>query len=270
MDTEIIISLLATWGIRIFGVLVLLWVAVRLANAAQAAVARALSKSRLDEMLASFFARATRWMVLLVAILAVLSIFGIETTSVAAVLGAASLAVGLAFQGTLASFAAGVMLLVFRPFKLGDLVSTGGVTGVVKAIDLFTTALDTPDNRRFILPNSTVFGATIENMSHHGFRRVDVTVGVAYDADIDRTREVLDSAAAAIPGRRADLGHQIFLESLGDSAVVWQVRVWADVAVYWDVWQATTRAAKRALDDAGISIPFPQLDVHLAKDLDQS
>lgn len=270
MNTETLVALAATWGVRIIGVLVLLWIAFRIANAVQSAVAKGLRRSSFDEMLANFFAKLARWMVLLVAILAVLGIFGIETTSVAAVLGAGSLAIGLAFQGTLASFAAGVMLLVFRPFKLGDLVSVAGVTGVVKAIDLFTTSLDTPDNRRFILPNSGVFGSNIENMSFHGTRRVDVVVGVDYGADIDRTREVLDRAAAAVPGRRSDMGHQIFLSKLADSAVQWQVRVWADVPAYWDVWQATTRATKRALDEAGISIPFPQLDVHMPKESDKA
>ena len=220
-------------------------------------------KGGFDQTLAKFFAKMVRWAILIFAMIFCLGEFGIKTASFAVVIGAAGLAIGLAFQGTLANFSAGIMLLSFRPFKVGDVVSVAGQTGKVDEIELFTTTLDTPDNRRLIIPNGSVFGATIENITHHEVRRVDVAVGVDYSADIDQTRRVLEQAAAAVPGRLGDRDAQVVLGDLGDSAVNWSVRVWAKTAEFWDVKQAATRAVKAALDEAGIGIPFPQMDVHM-------
>ncbi|MCA9651601.1 MAG: mechanosensitive ion channel [Myxococcales bacterium] len=256
---------LVDYGVRVVGVLVALWLSFKIAHWAQRRVVGSLKKRRFDEALTLFFGNLVRWIMILAAVIACLGVFGIETTSFAAILGAASLAVGLAFQGTLSNFSAGVMLLTFRPFKIGDFVVLSGKDGTVAEIGLFTTALDTLDNRRIIIPNSEVIGAVIENYTHNELRRVDIDVGVSYGADIDAVRQVLDAAAAQVPGRDAEAGHQIFLKGLGASSVDFQVRVWCSPAIYWDVWDATVRAAKRALDDAGISIPFPQLDVHLDK-----
>jgi len=197
------------------------------------------------------------------ALVTALSLFGFEMTSFAAVLGASVLAIGLAFQGTLSNLAAGVMLLIFRPFKVGDVVEIGGESGTVFEIDLFNTAIDSFQNQRIILPNSGVFGSTITNITYHPYRRADVNVGVSYDADLDRTREVLEQAAAAVEGKRDDPAPAVVLLGLGDSSVNWVVRVWADGPVFWDVYQATVRSVKQHLDEAGLSIPFPQMDVHL-------
>lgn len=202
---------------------------------------------------------------LVLIILACLSVFGVETTSFAAVLGSAGIAIGLALQGTLGNFASGIMLLMFRPFQVGDVVTIGGVTGKVNEIELFTTTLDTFDNRRFIIPNGSVFGSTIENISFHPQRRADVDVGVSYSADIDRTREILSQVAQNIPGILYNPEPAVLLLDLGDSSVNWSVRVWAPADQFFDVKQATTRAVKLALDDAGIGIPFPQMDVHVTK-----
>ncbi|MEX1363016.1 MAG: mechanosensitive ion channel family protein [Nannocystaceae bacterium] len=253
------------YGVRIVGVLVALWLAFRIARWAERRIVVTLGQREFDKALTLFFGSLTRWMLILAAIIACLGVFGIETTSFAAILGAAGLAVGLAFQGTLSNFSAGVMLLTFRPFKIGDYIVAADKSGVVAEIGLFTTSLDTLDNRRVIIPNSQVIGSTIENYTHNDKRRVDVDVGVSYSADIDEVRKVLDAAAAQVPGRDAEAGHQIFLAGLGASSVDFQVRIWCDPAVYWDVWDATVRAAKKALDEAGISIPFPQMDVHLDK-----
>jgi len=222
-------------------------------------------RANVDETLTRFIAKILRWLILVIAGIMCLSAFGIETTSFAAVLGAAGLAVGLAFQGTLSNFSAGVMLLVFRPFKVGDAVTVGGTTGKVDAIDLVSTTLDTADNRRFVVPNSTVFGSTIENITFHDTRRVDINVGCDYSADIDRTREVLNEAALTVPGRIDDPEHQIVLSGLGASSVDWIVRVWCKTDDYWDVRDAGIRAVKQALDNAGIGIPYPQMDVHVDK-----
>ena len=205
----------------------------------------------------------TRALILVAAVLACLGVFGIETTTFAAVIGAAAFAVGLAFQGTLSNFASGVLLLVFRPYGVGDVVSAGGQTGKVDAIGLFTTTLDTPDNRRIIVPNSAVTGGVIENISHHSTRRVTVAVGTDYGADLDAVRAVLEKMAPTLPGVLQDPAPQIFLDSLGDSCINWQVRVWCKTGDYWDVWQATTSATKKALDGANVGIPFPQMDVHV-------
>lgn len=226
-------------------------------------VGRACDKAKLDLTLGKFFSKMVRWIILLMVVLACLGAFGVETTSFAAVFAAAGFAVGMAMQGTLSNFAAGVMLLVFRPFKVGDVVSVAGQTGKVNEIELFTTTLDTPDNRRLILPNSNVFGAVIENISFHERRRADVNVGVDYSADIDQTRSVLLKAAMGVEGRLEQEEPQIVLTGLGGSSVDWQVRVWCHRDNFWPVKDTTTRAIKVALDEAGIGIPFPQMDVHL-------
>jgi len=226
---------------------------------------KAMLRGKIDTTLAKFLSRLARWAILLLVVLACLSVFGVETTSFAAILGSAGIAIGLAFQGTLSNFASGIMLLIFRPFQVGDVVTVSGVTGKVDEIDLFTIAIDTFDKRRFIIPNGSVFGATIENITYHPQRRADVAVGVAYSADIDRTREVLTAAAKAVPGALADPEPAIILLDLGDSTVNWSVRVWANGDTFLDVKQATIRAVKMALDAADIEIPYPQLDVHVTK-----
>ena len=255
--------LVVEYATNALGAIVLLCAAWIVAGFAAQSVARGLRKTDFDETLTRFFAKAVRWLILLLAVLMCLSIFGVETTSFAAVIGAAGLAIGLAFQGTLGNFASGVMLLIFRPFKVGDVVSVAGQTGKIYAIELFTTTLDTPDNRRIIIPNGQVFGSVIENISHHSTRRVDVTVGVGYGADLDQTRDVLQQAIGTIDRGLADPEPAVVLLELGASSVDWAVRVWVDAGDYWDVKQQLTRAVKIALDGAGIDIPYPQMDVHL-------
>jgi small conductance mechanosensitive channel len=197
------------------------------------------------------------------ALLAALGMFGIRTTSFAAVIGAASLAIGLAFQGTLSNIASGVMLLIFRPFTVDDVINAAGITGKVIEIGLFTTAFDTLDNRRIFVPNALIFGGTIENVTFHEKRRVDVSVGTDYGADLDEVRAVLDAAVATVQGILDDPEPQVYLVELGGSSIDWSVRVWCVTDDYWEVRERTTRAVKIALDTASIGIPFPQMDVHL-------
>ncbi len=251
------------FGVGVVQVLLLLLLAWFAAGWTRRIIERSLTRVNFDVTLTRFFASLSRWLVLLVAMLGCLSIFGVETTSVAAVIGAAGLAVGLAFQGALSNFAAGIMLLVFRPFKVGDCVTIAGQTGKIDSIELFTSALDTFDNRRFVIPNSAIFGTVIENTTHHPIRRAEVAVGVDYAADIDRTRLVLTSAAFQVPGRLEDPAPAVVLVDLGASAVNWSVRVWARTSEFGDVKQAMIRSVKLALDEAKISIPYPQMDVHL-------
>ena len=178
-------------------------------------VRAALDRIKFDETLSIFISKLVRWVILLLAGLTCLSYFGVETTSFAALIGAAGLAIGLAFQGTLSNFAAGAMLLIFRPYKVGDEVNVAGYTGTVREIELFTTAIDTPDYRRIIVPNSSIFGAVIENVTHHPVRRFTVGVGTAYSADIDETRRVLERAVRSVVQVAATPAPAVVLLELG-------------------------------------------------------
>jgi len=256
------------YAISVIGALVLLFAAWIAAGWFGRATSRTLAKTEMDETLTKFFGNVVKYGVLILAILACLGIFGVETTSFAAVFAAAGFAIGLAFQGTLSNFSAGVMLLTFRPFKVGDVISAAGVVGKVNEIELFTTKLDTPDNRRIIIPNSALFGSTIENITFHDTRRVDVVLGTDYSADLDQTREVLEGVLSAEEAVLPEQGTQVVLTDLGDSSINWQLRLWVKTEDYWAVKERITRAAKIALDEAGIGIPFPQMDVHLDGSLD--
>ncbi len=255
-------NLLTTWGIRIIGVLVVLFLAWIVAGWAGRAAMRRFEKSDFDQTLSRFFANMIRYAIIIATGIGVLGVFGVQTASFAAVIAAAGLAVGLAFQGTLSNFASGVMLLVFRPFKIGDVVNAAGQIGMVSEIDLFTTEFTSFDNRRIIVPNSSIFGSTIENITHHPTRRVDVAVGTEYSADIDATRKVLESIPAQVEKALTDPEPQIFCGELGASSVDWQLRIWAKTEDYWDVYQDTIKLTKKALEEASIGIPFPQMDVH--------
>jgi len=221
---------------------------------------------RVDETLGRFIGRVIFYGVLLSVVASVLNIVGFKMGGVATILAAAGFAIGLAFQGTLSNFAAGVLLLVFRPFKVGDMINAAGMFGKVNEIDLFTTTLDTVDNRRIIIPNSSIAGGTIENISFHDHRRVEVLVGVAYSASLDATRDALTQAALRLDSKTIqgeDRGYQVILASMADSSVQWKVRVWAASTDFFAVNEQLTQAIKENLDAAGITIPFPQMDVHL-------
>lgn len=263
--SETIAPLLVSWAVKLVGVLLLLWIGLRLASWFGKNISEKLEARKFDVSLSRFFGQLVRWAIVAGVVLACLSVFGVETTSFAALIGAAGLAVGLAFQGTLSNFAAGVMLLVFRPFKVGDVVSVGDTIGSVIEIGLFTTSFDTADNRRVVLPNSGVSGVKIVNITFHEKRRVDIDVGVDYAADIDETRTQLKKAIELVELRLEDQPHQVFLKNLGDSSVNWQLRIWCKTADYWVVWEQTVRAIKMTLDGAALNIPFPQMDVHLHK-----
>ena len=261
--SESTITLITTYAVRVGGALLLLLAAWIIAAWLRRTISRNLEKANFDITLTKFFGNAARYLLLIIAVLGCLEIFGVQATSFAAVLAAAGFAVGLAFQNTLSNFSAGIMLLTFRPFKVGDVVNVAGYVGKVDEIELFTTKIDTFDNRRIIVPNSAVFGSTIENITFHDTRPVDVFVGTDYPANLDETRKVLETAAENVEGRLPDQEVQVVLDSLGDSSINWEVRVWSKTSDFLAVKQALTRAVKIALDDAGKGIPFPQMDVHL-------
>jgi small conductance mechanosensitive channel len=263
MDPSNYIAPLIEYGPKVLGVLLALFFAWIIANWTERGVRAGLEKRDFDATLTRFFAKLGRYLILIGAVLGCLGVFGIQTAGFAALLAAAGFAVGMAFQGTLGNFAAGIMLLAFRPFKVGDFVEVNGEKGTCEHIDLFTCEFRTLDNKKLIIPNGAVFGSTITNYAGYEMRRVDIDVGAEYSADVDATRTALAKAAANIPGMIKDPAPQVFLKGLGGSSVDWQVRIWCKTEDFWDVWQATVRACKASLDEAGIGIPFPQQDVHL-------
>lgn len=250
-------------GSSVVSALILMLTAWLLADWMSRFVNRGMRRARIDETLSKFSAKLSRWVVLGAGLWSCLETFGVKTTSFAALFGAAGLAFGLAFQGTLSNFAAGVMLLIFRPYRVGDQIAVGGQSGKVDEIDLFSTTLDTGDNRRIFVPNGSIFGSTIENTTFHRQRRVDVTIGVAYSADIDATYDVLVRAVTSVPGRLDEPVPEIVLDDLGDCAVKWKVRAWCRTDDYALLKQRLLRAIKLSLDDARIEIPFPQMDVNI-------
>ncbi len=223
---------------------------------------------RVDVTLGKFAGKITFYSVITLALTIILPRVGFEIAGLAAVMAAAGFAVGLSFQGTLSNFAAGILLLVFRPFKVGDMVIAAGVTGRVNEVDLFTTTFDTPDNRRLIVPNCSISSATIENISYHKERRVDVMVGVAYHASLDETRAVLVASAEALADKMIvgeKRGYQIILSNLGASSVDWTVRFWAATEDFFEVRERLTTEIKRQLDAHQIQIPFPQMQLHISE-----
>ncbi|EAW42449.1 MscS Mechanosensitive ion channel [marine gamma proteobacterium HTCC2080] len=234
-----------------------------LANTLTDVVVRLLKKSRMDDMLISFVASMTKTILLLFVAIAALNKLGIDTTSLIALLGAAGLAVGLALQNSLQNFAAGVMLIVFRPFKAGDFVELAGVAGVVENIGIFSSVLRTGDNRELIIPNGAIYGGIITNYSARSTRRVDMVFGVAYDDDLKAAKELLRSIILADDRVLSDPEPVVAVSELADSSVNFIVRPWVKSADYWPVLWDTTEKVKLEFDAQGLSIPYPQMDIHM-------
>lgn len=259
--SSLIIKVLVPAGIALLMLIVTYFVARFISRLVAAAVCK-----RVDQTLGKFSGKFTFYSIMIVVGLTILQNAEVPVTGFAAVLAAAGFAIGLAFQGTLGNFASGILLLVFRPFKVGDVVNAAGVMGKVNEIDLFTTTLDTPDNRRLIVPNSSIAGATIENVTYHKHRRVDVAVGVAYAASLDKTRQVLTACAEAMSDRMIagdGRGYQILLTNLGPSSVDWTVRIWVASTEYFPMKERLTAEIKKQLDLHDLEIPFPQMQLHI-------
>ena len=220
-------------------------------------------RAKMDEMLVGFVSSILRWLLLLFVIIAALGQLGINTNSLVALLGAAGLAIGLSLQSSLQNFAAGVMLIVFRPFQKGDFVEISGTTGVVEQIGIFTSTLTTPDNKEIIVPNGAIYGSSITNYSARDTRRVDMVFGIGYDDDIKLAKQVLTEIIAADERVLVEPEPVIALGELGDSSVNFLVRPWVNSGDYWALKWDTNEKVKQAFDAHGISIPFPQMDIHL-------
>lgn len=253
----------ALYGFGVVGALAILilgWIA---AGMATRLVVRVMRRAKLDETVVGFARRLAGFLFKMVVLVAVLNQLGFSTTSLVAVLGAMSLAVGLALQSNLASLAAGVLLVVFRPFKVGDTVDVGGVLGKVESVALLTTILVTPDNRTVIIPNNKVLSDKITNLSLKENRRVDIAVGVGYDDDLDQAKQALGEVLAADPRVLQEPAPAVYVVNLGDSSVDLTARAWVKASDYWNARCALTEAVKKRLDQEGVNIPYPQQDVHL-------
>jgi len=256
-------AIVTTWGIRVVGALAVLIIGWIVAKWIRASMRKALSKTHMDATLVPFLSSLVYYLVLTFVVIAVLTMFGIQTTSLIAVLGAAGLAVGLALQGTLSNFAAGVMLLIFRPFKVGDFVDAGGVVGSVIEISIFSTTLHAPDNVRITVPNGSIYGAVIKNYSANDNRRNDMVMGISYGDDIGKAMQVLQHCLDSDDRVLRDPAPVIAVSELADSSVNLVVRPWCKKEDYWGLRFDLMRKMKEELEAAGCSIPFPQTDVYL-------
>jgi small conductance mechanosensitive channel len=251
------------YGLKVIGAIVILIVGRIAAGIGRNLLRKGMARTKVDEAVTSFLASLVYIAILTFAILAALAQFGIQTASFVAVLGAAAFAVGFALQGSLANFAAGVMILLFRPFRIGDFVEAGGVMGTIKDITLFTSVLATPDNIRIIVPNGQMTGGVIKNFSANDTRRVDLVIGIGYGSSIQKAAEIMQGLLEEDKRILADPAPTIAVAELGDSSVDFVVRPWVKKEDYWNVRFDFLRNVKERFDAEGIEIPFPQRTVHM-------
>lgn len=259
-------ALVVELGLNVVGAVVLLVVGRWVAGWLRRLIHRASDRADVDPTLSGFFGTAAYWMILIFVIVAVLGVFGIPTASFVAIVGAAGLAIGLAFQGTFSNFASGVMLLLFRPISVGDFVEVGGTSGTVKGIGIFSTTMDTPDNVRVVVPNSKIFGETIKNYSTNDTRRIDLMVGVGYGDDLQVARDTMLRVLEAESRVLDDPEPVVAVSEMADSSVNFVARPWVRAEDYWATRWALTRTLKEELEAAGLDIPYPQRDVHLFRE----
>ncbi|AFY36565.1 MscS Mechanosensitive ion channel [[Leptolyngbya] sp. PCC 7376] len=260
---DLIIQFLTTFGIRLITALLILFIGLQTARWVKKSVRSLLIKTRLDSTLTSFAVNLSYVAFIVLVIVAVLERVGVQTTSFLTVLGAAGLAIGLALQGSLTNFASGVLIIIFRPFSVDDLVVIAGSTGFVEDISFLTTTIRMPDNQTVIIPNSAIYADKIINISLKQKIRVDLIFGVGYEADIDQTKQILREIAEADKRILSEPTPQIELSELADSSVNFTMRVWIKSKDYLTIHFGLTETVKKRFDAAGVSIPFPQRDVHL-------
>ena len=256
-------SFLSIYGLKVVGAVIILIVGRFLAGFGRNLVKKALGKADVDAAIISFLSSLTYILILAFAIIAALGKFGVQTASLVAILGAGAFAVGLALQGSLSNFAAGVLILLFRPFKVGDVIDAAGVVGSVKAIHIFNTEMSTPDNIKTIVPNSQIYGGIIKNITGYDTRRVDLVIGIGYGSSIQKAVEVLTDLMKKDDRIMSDPAPQIAVAELADSSVNLIVRPWVKTGDYWPVRLDLTRAIKEGFDENDIEIPFPQQVVYM-------
>ena len=263
VDWNQVYELGADFGLKLIAALAIFVIGRWVARWLSGLLEKGMQKAGTDQTLIVFLRNIVYVGLMVFVIIAAVGQLGVQTTSFLAVLGAAGLAVGLALQGSLANFAAGVLIIIFRPFKVGDYIEAGGVAGTVRAISIFTTTLHTPDNKVVIVPNAQVNSGTITNYSANDTRRVDMVIGVSYGDDLDKVRSVIEEVLAADERVLGDPAPLIAVSALADSSVNFTVRPWAKSSDYWGVYFDTQEKIKKRFDQEGISIPFPQQDVHI-------
>lgn len=260
---ETIMDYVTAYGVSLLGAALIFiigrWVAVFIRQL----VERALNRSHVDPTLVKFTGNLSYAVLLIVVVLAALNQLGVQTTSFIAIIGAAGLAVGFALQGSLSNFAAGVMLIIFRPFKVGDFIQAAGEAGIVEEISIFTTQMRTGDNKTIIIPNAGITGGNITNFSTKETRRIDLTIGVSYGDDLKKVKAVLEDILSKEDRILRDPAWTIGVTALGESSVDFAVRPWVNAADYWGVYFHLLQTIKERFDEEGISIPFPQRDIHI-------
>ena len=263
--TTTMIGWATLYGVRIFVALLIFvigkWVAKKMGSVTE----RMMKSREVDEALVNFTSSMVYYALLIFVVIAALGQIGIQTASFVAIVGAAGLAIGLAMQGSLSNFASGVLIILFKPFKIGDFVEMAGASGVVESIMIFTTEMKTADNKKIIIPNSSVLGGVITNYSANDTRRVDLVIGIGYNDDIDKAKRVLGELIDADERILKDPAPLIAVSELADSSVNFVVRPWVKSVDYWGVYFGLTETVKKRFDQEGISIPYPQQDVHLHK-----
>jgi small conductance mechanosensitive channel len=262
---QAIIEVVTRFGLQVLAAIAVFVIGRWLARRISLLIQRGLKRANTDPALIGFFGNISYFGILVLVVVAAVGQLGVQTTSFIAVLGAAGLAIGLALQGSLANFAAGMLLILFRPFKAGDFIEAAGSAGIVEEIELFTTRLRTPDNKTVIVPNAQVTSGSITNYSDRETRRLDLEFGVSYGDDLDRVRQIIGEVLGEEARLLSEPEPTVGLLSLGDSSVNFAVRPWVRSEDYWPVHFAVQEAMKKRFDREGISIPFPQRDVHLFK-----
>jgi small conductance mechanosensitive channel len=255
--------MLAEYGLKVLGAILIFLIGRYVAKLLSGLLVRVLTKAKVDPTLVPFIENLSYVAMLVFVIVAALGQAGVQTASVIAVLGAAGLAVGLALQGSLANFASGVLLLVFKPFRVGDFVEIGSVKGTVSAIHIFNTVLNSVDNVRIIVPNSAVTGGNILNYTVNGTRRVDLVVSVSYEDDLRKARRVIEGVLAAEARILAEPAPVVAVNEMASSSINFVVRPWVKTTDYWKVYWDLTEKLKIAIDEHGLTVPFPQQDVHI-------
>jgi len=259
---EMISTYVVPWGINIIMALMIFIIGRIVVNILTKVMGKLMIKASVDETLVDFVKSIAHTVLLLFVIVASLNQLGVDTTSLVALLGAAGLAIGLSLQSSLQNFAAGVMLLLFKPFKTGDYVEAGGSSGVIQKVNIFTTTMHSPDNKEIIIPNGAIYNGNIINYSARDTRRIDLVFGIGYDDDIKKAKSILEKTVQADQRVLSDPSPTIAVSELADSSVNFVVRPWVKTPDYWDVLFDLTENIKLAFDENGISIPYPQMDVH--------
>ncbi len=259
---------LLPYGVKLLLALLIFWIGRIIVKALVGLTRKLLIKAKLDDILVNFIASIVNAVLFLFVIVAALDQLGVNTSSLIALVGAAGLAVGLALQSSLQNFAAGVMMIVFRPFKAGDFIEAAGVTGVVEAINIFSCTLRTPDNREIIVPNGSIYGSAITNYSARKTRRIDMEFGIGYDDDIKLAKKLMMEILQQDSRVLAEPVPLVAVSELADSSINFVVRPWVNASDYWDVRYELTEKIKEAFDNNNISIPYPQMDVHLSQQAD--